>query len=1116
LMDPMLEEFEALAGEISFSAPKIPVISNVTGKELSEEEATSPAYWASQVRQPVRFLDGLETLTESGASVMLELGPDPVLTAMSAQLDDPPKAFSLLRKGLSDELALTSGLFGAVTSGAAGAQLDAEKFFKNTGAQKTTLPTYAFQRTRYWLEASIGTGDARQLGLGALTHPLLGSATHLAKEDEWLLTGRISLATHPWLTDHRIMGAALFPGTGFAELALAAASSAGLTTIEELVLEAPLVIPEDGAVQIQVALSAPDEDGQRAVEIHSRGEAAAEDAEERVWVRNAIGTLSARELAVDAVSASEWPPPRASQLDTAYLYDDIADIGIEYGPAFCGITAAWSSAGEIFAETQLPAEHGDLASAFSIHPALLDACRHVGFLDAPDGDSTPLLPQTFSGAYIAQPGATSLRVHISRHEDALKITGYDSTGMPVIVLEKLLLSAVDAAQVSAARDAGSSPLLKLDWQEPDAPGESDASDAPAFVTVGDFDPEISGVQRFADLDALADALASESDLPRHVLLQPTIESHLDRASVAAPTVAALVAVQSWLKEAQFAEHTLVVITRDAVAATDNDAPDPAAAAVWGLLRSAQSEHPGRFILIDTDQEEHGPSVSASIATTLRLENEPQVAIRAGLLLVPRLIPTDEDFFGGRDLARGWRIDVKDRGALASLQVLESDQAEVELSEGQVRIAVRAAGISIRDVQITLGVYPDDVAVGSEAAGEIVERGPGVTQFEIGDRVMGIIPNSIASHAIADSRMIAKLPAKWTFVEGASMPVAFLTAYCGLHDLAALQPGERVVIDDAGSAVGTAAVQIAQNIGADVITTATTSARAAVESLGAKPSQIASSRTPGFKEKVLEVTHGKGVDVVFGALAQEFADASLDLLHSGGRFLQPNDTDDRDLEELTGLHPGIEYHAIDMTEQEPERIQEMLAELTGLFEVGALGLPATTSLDARDARHAIRLLDQDHPSGKIVLTIPRPVQTSGTVLITGGTGALGALVARHFAEHRGAEHLLLISRSGETATGAAELKEHLQSLGTNVDIRSCDAADREQLAALLGEISAEHPLTSVVHVAGVLDDGVLEAMSPERIEGVFAAKAQAAMNLHQLTKGIELEEFTLFSSAAGVL
>ncbi|MGH6649471.1 polyketide synthase dehydratase domain-containing protein, partial [Aquabacterium sp.] len=387
-------------GEISFSAPKIPVISNVTGKELSEEEATSPAYWASQVRQPVRFFDGLQALTTSGAAVMLELGPDPVLTAMSAQLDDAPKAFSLLRKGQSEELALTAGLFGAVTSGATGAQLDAEKFFKNTGAKKTTLPTYAFQRTRYWLEASSGgVGDARQLGLGALTHPLLGSATHLAKEDEWLLTGRISLATHPWLTDHRIMGAALFPGTGFAELALAAASSAGLTTIEELVLEAPLVIPEEGAVQIQVALTAPGQDGQRAVEIHSRGEAAAEDAEEAVWVRHAIGALSAR--TTQPAEAAPWPPEGAKEIDP----DEILSQLEELGGAFDLITAAWQSGDQRFIEAALTPEQKESAAAFNLHPALFES---VFLASAAEGDEVAL-PTRFTGLSLQSAGPTSLR-----------------------------------------------------------------------------------------------------------------------------------------------------------------------------------------------------------------------------------------------------------------------------------------------------------------------------------------------------------------------------------------------------------------------------------------------------------------------------------------------------------------------------------------------------------------------------------------------------------------------------------------------------------------------------------------------------------------------------------
>ncbi|HEV2779717.1 MAG TPA: SDR family NAD(P)-dependent oxidoreductase, partial [Actinophytocola sp.] len=270
----------------------------------------------------------------------------------------------------------------------------------------------------------------------------------------------------------------------------------------------------------------------------------------------------------------------------------------------------------------------------------------------------------------------------------------------------------------------------------------------------------------------------------------------------------------------------------------------------------------------------------------------------------------------------------------------------------------------------------------------------------------------------------------------------------------------------------------------------------------------------FEEQFLAATDGQGVDVILDCLAGEFVDASLRLLPRGGRFIEIGKTDVRDAAEVAEAHTGVAYQAFDLVDAGQERMGEMLQEVIELFEAGALGMPPITTWEITRAVEAFRHLSQAKQIGKIVLTMPRPLDPGGAVLITGGTGALGGAVARHLVEAHGVRRLILTSRRGLAAEGAAELRDELTDLGAVVDIAACDAADREALGELL--FAMDRPLTGVVHAAGVLADGTLESLTPQQIDTVLRAKVDAAVNLHELTRGMDLAMFVLFSSAAGIV
>jgi NADPH:quinone reductase-like Zn-dependent oxidoreductase/thioesterase domain-containing protein/acyl carrier protein len=347
-----------------------------------------------------------------------------------------------------------------------------------------------------------------------------------------------------------------------------------------------------------------------------------------------------------------------------------------------------------------------------------------------------------------------------------------------------------------------------------------------------------------------------------------------------------------------------------------------------------------------------------------------------------------------------------------------------------------------------------------------------------------------------------------------VPVAFLTAYYGLTDLAGLKAGEKVLVHAAAGGVGTAAVQLARHLGAEVFATASPAKWPAVRALGVPADHIASSRDLAFKDAFLKATGGAGVDVVLDALAGEFVDASLDLLPRGGRFVEMGKADIRDPQTVAEEHPSVLYRSYDLMEAGPERTGQLLREIMALFARGVLSHPPVRAWDVRRGADAFRFLREGRNTGKVILTVPAPLDPEGTVLVTGGTGGLGGLVARHLTKAHGVRHLVLASRRGPDADGAAELTAELEDLGCQVTVAACDVGDRAQLAALLAGLEA--PLTAVIHTAGVIDDGVAASLTAEQLDRVMRPKLDAARHLDELTAGLDLSEFVLFSSAAGLM
>ncbi|MER8188598.1 SDR family NAD(P)-dependent oxidoreductase, partial [Kitasatospora sp. NPDC094015] len=860
------------------------------------------------------------------------------------------------------------------------------------------------------------------------------------------------------------------------ELALRAADETDTPHLEELTLQTPLTLPATTPVHLQLRITAPDPTGHRHLDIHSR----AQDGQE--WTRHATATLApAPAAAVPDLIA--WPPVGAEAVELDGFYDRLADAGYGYGPAFRGLTVAWRRGEEVFAELRLdPRQHADAAGC-TVHPALLDAALQAAAL-LPERDGARL-PFSWSGVSGYASGATALRVRIAADgPDAVTLTAYDQAGQPVLGVDSLVLRPLRADLLGAAGGATADRLFRLDWQ-PVEGGQPEP-----WTPLAEL-----GAQEPAPAVVVADA--------------PLGEGPDETARVHDATAAALALVRRWLAEERFADSRLVLRTSGAVRTGPGQPPaDLAQAAVWGLLRSVQSEHPDRFVLLDGDGQAGAPQA-------LPLAGEPQLAVRAGEVLVPRLAPAA----GAGTLVPppgepAWRLEPAGPGTTDGLALLAGP--ERPLGAGELRIAVRAAGLNFRDVAVTLGLTPDQQGLGSEGAGTVLEVGAEVTDLAPGDRVMGIFGAAFGPVAVADRRTVARIPEGWSYARAASVPVVFLTAYYGLFDLGGLRRGESVLVHAAAGGVGMAAVQLARHAGAEVFGTASPHKWDALRSAVPDERRLASSRTPEFADRFLAQTLGRGVDVVLNCLAREFVDASLRLLPGGGRFLELGKTDIRDAERVAAEHPGVAYRAFDLMEAGPGRIGEMLAEILALFERGVLSPLPLTCWDVREAPAAFRHLSRARHVGKNVLMLPAAPDPAGTVLVTGGTGTLGRLVARHLVTAHGVRHLLLASRRGPAAEGAADLLEELAGLGAEVTLAACDVADRTALADLLATVPKERPLTAVVHTAGLLADATVASLTDERLDRVLRPKADAAIALHELTADHDLAAFVLFSSGAGLL
>nr|WP_307822216.1 SDR family NAD(P)-dependent oxidoreductase [Streptomyces flavofungini] len=680
---------EALA-EVAPSAARTPLYSTLTGAWLDADTPMDAGYWYRNLRHTVLFEQATRALLTEGHGLFLEMSPHPVLTVPVQETIDataPTGAVALgsLRRDEGGPDQLYAALAAAHVHGA---ELDWRALLPGERAV-VDLPTYAFQRQRFWpAPAAAGTGDVTAVGIESAGHPLLGASVELADADQYLLTGRLTRRTHPWLADHAVGDTVLLPGTAYVEMALRAGDEVGCGLVEELTLQAPLVVAEDDTVTLQVWVGAPDTAGRRPLTVSSRTQGATDTP----WTRHATGTLAdtSGAPAQEDGALAVWPPAGAEAVAVDGFYERLAEGGLAYGPAFQGLRAAWRDpAGDaVYAEVHLPEDAHRDARAFGVHPALLDAALHAVAL-APFAEADGVrLPFAWSGVTLAAQGATVLRVRVRPDgTGGVALLFADDNGAPVARADSLELRPVAPGQLRAASGGGHrDALFHVEWTPLPAATPADVAGT-TWATVGP-DPLTAGAEltasgaqmaAYEDIDALYAALDDGADAPDTLLVSFTdgpgaegpdgTADSLDAVATAERARAALgralALLQTWQADARLSATRLVLVTRGAVAADGGDVPDLAHAPLWGLARSAQSEQAGGpdgagCVLFDLDaaygvdgagspaaegdaDAEGTParpadqSAAALLIAGLALD-EPQLAVREGVLLAPRLVP----------------------------------------------------------------------------------------------------------------------------------------------------------------------------------------------------------------------------------------------------------------------------------------------------------------------------------------------------------------------------------------------------------------------------------------------------------------------------------------------
>jgi acyl transferase domain-containing protein/acyl carrier protein len=1150
-MDPARAALRDELVDLSPVAGDTPFYSTVTATQLAGESLDAD-YWARNLREPVLFWPTVEELHAAGNRIFVEISPHPVLlSAIGSGIGDSDlQLLPSMRRDEGSEVLLDSlGKLHCL-----GCPVEWDQVYPGTG-RPVPLPTYPWQRIRidraHADDVMSGRAGATRRGSSS-AHPLLGDVSvSPVRTSTTVWDGSIDTRAAGYLADHRVQGAAVFPATGYVELALAAATALdpGPHELLDLSLNTALSLPAAGAVPTRVTLT-PNE-GELAFECYS--DQSGDPGAKPEWASHARGRLAPAATSPAVDTDQPWSDEGYRRehcretFDGAEFYRRVREIGLDYGPRFQGITQVWRADGYAWALLAVPPAVASCAQSYVVHPAILDACLQAALTTVLDGEPALHLPVHIGRVRVGGPigDGCVAQARVDAGTGQIDVSVVDAAGKLVLAIDGVRLRRIEPAK--PADDSPAGLRHEVRWTPVTRPRP--ATDRAGCYLVLERDGAIAGAlqagghscvqavpgTRYRQLGADRFEVRPDSrdDLdqllaqcgPLDGVLHAWTPSNGDESALPLICGSALVLVQA-LVDAAGKPPRLWLLTSGAMPVTPDDPPaDVAAATLWGLGRTVANEHPElHCTLIDLAA---GADPAVTVLAELDANDEDQIAWRGEQRHAARLVPVPVPAAPAIPTDTPFRLELDIPGSLDRIRPVPMDRRAP--GAGEVEIEVDLAGLNFKDVMRAMGVLPSNgpLPLGIECAGRVVAAGDGVAGLRPGQRVLAVTTSAggcLASHVIADARMVVVLPDDIAAAEAVTLPVAFLTAYYALHHVARIQPGDRVLVHSAAGGVGLAAVQFVQAAGAEVIATAGSAEKRAYLRDEWGIAEVLDSRSTDFGRQARAATGGRGVDIVLNSLSGPAIEAGLDALAPHGRFIELGKRDMLENSHLSLLpfDRALSYCAVDLEavmRDRPDLIAQLLRELMDRLRQAAIRPLPARRFGAAAVADALRYLGQGRHIGKVLVSMTDlghlPVYADGAYLITGGLGALGLRTARLLVD-QGARYLVLLGRSDPTADAEAAIGQ-LRSVGAIVEIANADVANRDKIAELIAAFGRDAPpLRGIVHTAGLLADRTVTGLTWADFAAVYAPKVLGAWNLHRHTAAAPLDFFVLFSSVAALL
>lgn len=1131
-VDPMLDAFEREVGHCQLHVPAIPIISSVIATPDGESWHV-PSFHRRQVLEPVHFEACAAKLAEFGCDVLLEIGPKSTLLDLLAELERFPTDRVLLQPSMR------AGVDALQSLREAAASLHTHGIPVDLGAVlgpisgPFDLPLYPFETHRYWIESPMQERTQDDRSNRPLHHPWLSE--RVADTDgKVTYVGTIALPAASDLADHVVAGEPVFPASGYVELGLAVAADLGVeTAVTNLAIGRPLALQLQQPMKIHVVAERGGDGWEVTIRTSDHAGEALVHASLRVADRGVAGT------------PDDVLPARANGLPLSVddLYADVEAAGLRYGPAFRGLSRLRLAGDCVHAEIALPecAQRG----AYRLHPVLLDASfQALGALVLARGDTPGFVPIGLDRMrlFASPPEKMRVRCHIRTQGAADLLRGdlecWSEQGTLVARVEGLQLAKMrsnERAQGKAEVDLASM-LSHTAWHPVALAGGAVAAAPGRWIVIG-ASPRAKDLvaalrERGADVISVAhdDGQTLDASLRSagpgtvrgvvHWVETPSsagTDPWRAQPEIAMPLVATIGAMSS------SSAKRLWIISEDAQTTASSAYPlsveGLAQSSVWGLGRVAFNECPElRCTNIDLAAD---TAMSPLVAELLADRGEDQIALHGTVRYVRRLEAGEAAPVHPRDAAVCEKLVVQREGLVETLLPVAVDRPAV--APDDIEIEVSYAGVNFRDVLTAMGmIRGHERGLGCECVGKVLRVGDRVDALRVGDRVMAVAPGAFASHVSVDHRMATALPEAVLSEDAATLPLAFSTALYGLLHLAGLRRGQRVLIHAAAGGVGMAAVQVAQQVGAEVFATASPAKWDAVRAMGVE--RVWNSRTPEFGPAIREITSGMGVDVVLNALTGEMLQESLALVRPGGVFLEMGKTERLSPEQLQARAPEIRYVPFDLRDVSPEQQQALLRTVLEGLTAGSLRPLPRRVVPFADGGEALRFMSRARHIGKIVLHIDAPPDTpvdrpslrrDGSYLVTGGLGALG-MVASEWLLTQQVGRVVLASRNSPDVATQAQI-EQWRRAGHSVEVVSTDVHDEAALQACIEACESDGlVLRGVIHAAGVLADGALTQATWPDVERVMVPKVAGGWLLHRLTEHRHLDFLLFYGSVASLV